>query len=348
MYLRTLNSKFQILILVGVAVFAGCNLIDEDTSECEQDFSMNLSTRLITNLNTSLGELSLVEEAPVQNALRAHLSGIFPDIAHDMDYRFYQTHGDSLLAYSRTEVIDADKDRMEIHLPVLEYQHLSIANLMENGVVSLKEDDRCRRNRLVQPSSDVIPSHKTGIFSGRLLMELLPQKDQTFTEELYMVNCASALVLDTLSSHIKGASIYVTDMATDFSVCDSLYHYGTAPLVRADKVDVNEGSLMCFAAVHMPSKDNGRRTKLVVEDPTLIDSEESAETWWRLKCYLTLKDDTVTETVLGVRKPIRAGSLMVLRASADNTGRVIPQSAVMAGVSVQIDWNDGGSHVIDL
>ena len=59
------------------------------------------------------------------------------------------------------------------------------------------------------------------------------------------------------------------------------------------------------------------------------------------------EDGTVTETVLSIRQPLRAGQLKILKGWIGDDGDVRTHDHTV-GVSVTLNWNDGGHHDIDL
>jgi hypothetical protein len=63
--------------------------------------------------------------------------------------------------------------------------------------------------------------------------------------------------------------------------------------------------------------------------------------------YLTKSDGKVTETVLDIEEPLKAGDLRIIKGELDDDGAVRPYNSTV-GVSVTLDWNDAGHHDIDL
>jgi hypothetical protein len=59
--------------------------------------------------------------------------------------------------------------------------------------------------------------------------------------------------------------------------------------------------------------------------------------------YLTKTDDSVTETVLDITEPLKAGDLKIIKGSLDDDGAVQPYDSSV-GVSVTLDWNKGGEY----
>jgi len=166
-------------------------------------------------------------------------------------------------------------------------------------------------------------------------MEVLSGVSQTFKVRLYMANCAATLVLDPKGQSYKDLRVYATGFASEFLISDSTYVYPTtSPLIKADKV-ATDNDLLCYCTVNFPSHDAmplsvGRRA----------DSETSL---WQIKVYLTKMDGSVTETVLDISEPLKAGDLKIIKGSLDDEGAVRPYDPTV-GVSVTLDWNKGGDY----
>ena len=64
---------------------------------------------------------------------------------------------------------------------------------------------------------------------------------------------------------------------------------------------------------------------------------------WQIKVYLTKTDDSVTETVLDITEPLKAGNLKIIKGALDDEGAVRPYDSTV-GVSVTLDWNKGGTY----
>ena len=60
-----------------------------------------------------------------------------------------------------------------------------------------------------------------------------------------------------------------------------------------------------------------------------------------------MADGTITETLLGIHTPLRAGQLKILRAKALENGAVQPDDPTV-GISVALDWEPGAHHEIEL
>jgi len=329
----------------------GCSLVDENLSDCETDYMINYELRLITNMTTELKtqletDLSTDVDVASAAALKKYLKNIFTDFAHDVDLSFYDVVEDSVRLHHEAHIMDANQSSYTLYIPVHKYMHTAVANVVENDLVTLQEDDHCHTAVLHQEIADSIGTHKTGLFTARLPMDVLEGIDQTFDVSLYMANCATAIVVDTLGSGIRDLKVHMTGFATDFNVCDSTYRFKFSSIVKTDKLDISTPGGMCFASVNYPSRDT-RPTRSIFETTDPFISENAANSLWQIRAYATLADGTVTETKLGVTKPLRAGQLKVFKVKALNNGAVQPEDPDIA-VSVEIDWQAGQQHEIEL
>ncbi|MBR4735230.1 MAG: hypothetical protein IK052_03980 [Bacteroidales bacterium] len=333
--------------LLPVFLLTGCVLVDEDMSDCDTDYTLDYELRLVTNMTTELQtQLSMAADVSVSAALKATMKDIFTDYAHDVNLSFYDVYSDSSRLHNERHIMDGSQSSYTLYIPVRKYMHLAIANIEDNREVVLEADDRCHTSRLTQPVRDTIDSHSTGIFTARLPMDVKEGEDQQFNVRLYMANCASALVLDTLGSGIRDIRVYASGFATGYSIADSTYRFDYTPIVRARKVPV-EGTEppLCFTTVTFPSRDVPS-SKTTIESPDEFVSEAAENPLWRYKIYTTLKDGTVTETVLGVKLPLMAGQMKVVKASIIDDGSCVPV-APWVGSLVTLDWIEQPGWEVD-
>jgi hypothetical protein len=182
---------------------------------------------------------------------------------------------------------------------------------------------------LQQTDDSPIASHTTGLFTARLPMEVLSGVSQTFNVKLYMANSAVALILDTKGHAYSEMKVYATGFAKEFLIEDSTYVFPeNEVLVRADKVDTGN-DLLCFCSVNFPSHNP--------------DEVEADQPLWQLKVYVTMPDGSITETVIDVKEQLKAGELKIIKGVLDDDGAVRPTDATV-GVSVTLDWNNGGTY----
>ena len=333
---------------------SACSVIDDDLSDCPPDdnYRLDYELRLVTNLTTELQtELTTQTEVKLASALRAHLSNIFTDYAHDVDLSFYDTQGDSVRLHHDEHIMDANQASYTLNLPMRQYMHLAVANILENDVISLTGDDQCPTSMLSQTERDTIPSHNTGLFTARLPMEVLEGVNQNFNVHLYMANCASTLVVDTLGSGIRSMKVYSTGFATGFNLSDSTFLYvDQPPVVRTDEVKYDDQTGMAFCSVTFPSREEpaaasrgAQATRTVIETTDPFISESAAKALWQFNVYAVTADGKTTESKLYINLPLRAGQLKVLKAKVRNDGAIATDDQEVA-VSVTLDWTPGGHH----
>lgn len=338
--------EWGVCMLLMMTCFSACSSIDDDLSNCNEEgqFQTDYQLKLVTNMTTELKtQLTTMTELSVAGSLETHLKNIFTDFAHDVDLSFYDTDSERERLKHDTPIMNANQKSYTLTLPMRQYLHLAVANIAENAVVGLTGDEYSHTSMLKQSiptvpegsSAGVLPSHTTGLFTARQAMEVLEGVDQTFNVRLYMANCAATLVLDPKGQTYKDIKVYGTGFANEFHISDSTYVYPTtSPLIRADKV-ATSNDLLCYCTVNFPSRDAilASAQRRAGEKPSL----------WQLKVYLTKMDDSVTETVLDITEPLKAGDLKIIKGSLDDEGAVRPYDSTV-GVSVTLDWNKGGTY----
>lgn len=323
-------------LLITTLLFCSCSIIDEDLSKCGRENKIDYQLRLLTNIQSELEtELSATaEEREVAEALRARLAGIFTETAHDVDLSFYNTTD---LARDKHEehIMDASQASYTIYLPVREYIHLALANIVNAANVRLTDDNSAAQSRLQQTAGDTIGSHTTGLFTARLPISVTAGEDKTFNVKLYMANSAAALVIDTAGvSGIKDIKIYSSGFAESFALRDSTYAYGQkAPVVRSVAVPMNHGHYVCRYTVNFPS----------YQQPVVRATEE----YWRFMAYVTLPDGTITENIISIQSPLLPEHLRVVKMKLKDDGGLQAVTGDV-GVSVKLDWKQGGTFEPEL
>ncbi|MBR4826542.1 MAG: hypothetical protein IKZ91_01495 [Bacteroidales bacterium] len=349
-------KRLAALIFTGVAALLvqGCCLVDEDLSDCvdEVEVTMNYELRMVTNMKTEIQtQLSMATDMHVSAALQAHLAGIFTDYARDVDLGFYdvvrnQDAGDSLRLEHMERTMNANESSFTLNIPFRDYMHLAVANCLQSGGITLNNSELCHHSQLSQPNADVVESHKAGLFTARLGMSVLEGVNQQFHVNLYMANCAAALVLDQRSADVTRLEAYTTGFATGFNICDSTYTFRREQKVKADIVVPEEGSEFCFVSVSFPSMDP-EETRVVIETEDPFIAEEQDYALWEYLVYATLSDGSITESRLRVRVPLRAGQLKIIHARMTDDGVVNTEDPTVA-VSVSLDWGNGPTFNPDL
>ena len=331
---------------VSVILFAflsfsliGCTLVDEDMSDCESSSEMDYELRLVTNLTTELNTQvsTQVELTSVATVLQDYLGSVFTDFAHDLDLSFYDVQGDSSRLHHEEHIMDDSEHSYTLFIPRRKYMHLAVANLEECGQLQLANDEKCHSAVLLQDDQDIVSSFKSGVFFARFLMDIKEGVDEHFDVKLGMVNCASALALDTLGSGLRSIQVSMSGFANGLNLADSSYIFRSVPEVVADEVKIDDNRFACFCAVTFPSKDV--ETKVVIDTDDPFVSPESAEALWNCTVYVTNEDGSITKTNLGVKQPLRPGQFKLIRAKVEPDGSVMPMEQYV-GASVSLDWNE--------
>ena len=342
-----------LLVSVMAAGVIGCSMIDEDLSDCltdpEAEYELDYELRLVTNMTTELRtELTTQTDLYLAQALQNHLSTVFTDYAHDVDLAFYDTQGDSVRLHHDEHIMDANQASYELNLPKRQYMHLAAANVMDNEIVNIDGSDYCHPASLKQLERDTIDSHTTGVFTAREKMNVLEGVDQKFNVHLYMANCAAALVIDPREQKAEGLRVYSTGFATGFSICDSAYQYvEKAPIVRTTLIERDKGDgSVAFCSVTFPSRDV-QKTRTVIEttDPFIAQPDETP--LWQFRVYVPNDDDSFTESILGIREPLRAGQLKIIKCWLGSNGEVRTNDQTVS-VSVSQNWRPGSNYVTPL
>lgn len=330
------SAAVSLLIALAVLV-SSCSLINDDLSVCptgEDSIEVNYSLSLTTSLTVELSEeINLETETALYTDVADYLSDIFTDHAHDVDLRFFHLTSEDL-KHSERHIIDANQKSLTIQLPADDYMHLAVANIERAAMVEYADNELSSAAALYTrylPQVRTAPrkSHTAGIFTARQQMQVTGNESQHFDVTLYMANCATVLVLDTVGSGCTAASMQVEGMATDFAVRDSIYSFeGTQPMLGEPFTSHTER--MLFAAVSFPS-----------------DTVQTANGMWQVRIETYNKDDKRCETILSMPEPLRAGRVKVIRARVDEQGAVRTESTDI-GVTVTLDWKSGGEHEIDL
>ena len=331
--------RYLILVLLGTAALAGCSLVDEDLRDCATDCRLHYQLRLITNMTAELQtQLDLEADLMVSRALEEYLKSIFTDRAHDVDLSFYDVGANPVRLHHEQHIMDANQTSYTLYIPVHRYMHVAVANLEGNGAVQLTDDGYANTTHLRQQAADTVDVQRSGLFSARLPMEVQEDLDQEFNVRLYMANCAAAVVLDTLGSHVRDIRVVGTGFASSFSLADSTFRFERPSVIRAEKVPVEGGTESCYVTVNFPSRDVGAASK--------ADGEESPALW-QMRVYATLPGGSVTESVLQVKEPLQAGRVKIIKCRMNRQGEAVPADASV-GLAVRLDWQSGGEHIIDL
>lgn len=167
---------------------------------------------------------------------------------------------------------------------------------------------------------------EAGLFTGRKDMKI-NGSSSTYYVPLYMANSAMALVIDLNGQDVSGIKVIADGFASDFSISDSVYTYTDNYVVEAAELPLATSAYRCFYTINYPSRDMASGNNGI----------------WQVKLYITLPDGTVTENILSVGEPLKAGNLKILKVRLKDQGEAEAVS-VNVGVSVTLDWKEGGTY----
>ena len=354
----------------------GCSLIDDDLSVCGIDMEIRLEMQLVTNLDLELETvLSAETDLYTKTILHEYFSHIFTDHAHDINIGFFNTENDALV-YSIHDVIDATQSTYTFFLPKNDYHAIALANLDENGVVSLTDSTNSRMARLMTPSLDTLPTQETGLFAVARDVTVIDTADQKIDLTLYMASSAFALLIDTTGVPIKGARAYLVGTADGLMLRDSLFTHDYPRTVRMEEIVENKEERPSqaterektallkeerpFASLSERAKNRDEGARAIVQEEDSVrylmygcasfpspDEPDSKGVYYRAKVYVDLPNGTTTETVLSVETVLQAGQLKVVKTKLQPEGSVVPVGAPEVGASVTLEWKDGGTHTIE-
>lgn len=341
------------LFLLGAVILSGCNsLVDEDMSDCGEDLTLDYELQLVTNMRTEIKTvLDLQADLQVATVLEEHLGEVFTDFAHDVDLSFYDTEGDMARLEHLGVVMDASQSSYSLFIPARPYTHTCVANLEADPHITLEDAGQCRTARLVQHPAvkDTVDAHLAGIFTARERMDILEGVDQHFDVNLYMVNAATALVLDMADApDVKDLKVFLRGFADGFMLADSTYTFDSDPVVRTKLLPAEAGSTeRCYVSTHFPSRDVDPATRVVVDIEDPEGGKTSGEPLWHWEVYATLRDGSVTKSTLNVYSPLHAAQLKAVKGTVHANGSTSTEDPLV-GASVALDWEPGKEHDIEL
>lgn len=334
------------------AVLAGCSVIDEDQSDCGEQAKMDYELELVTNVSTEVQtQLSAQTDVELAATVKGYLGEIFTDYAKDVNLLFYGTDSDSTLLHNDEHIMNDSEHSYTLLIPRQKYMHIAVANVEDDPVVRLEDTESCHTAVLRQIEGDTIDSHNTGIFTARQLMEMIEGIDQTFNVKLYMANCSAMLVVDPNGHDISEMNVYTTGFATAFYIADSVYEFKEPlPLIRTKRLEPDENGIVGFVSVNFPSREPSkpksaevRLTRTIIETTEPFIAQPGDEVLWEFRIYLPQPDGSITETILGIKEPLRAGQLKIVRVRVGDNGAV-ETDAPEVGVSVTLDWKPGNIY----
>lgn len=331
-------------------LLSACAWIDEDLADCETPVSPQPPVTLSYEVSvpTALGtQVQTVLESRAEHAVARQvetvLGPVFEAYAHDLGLSFYG--GDTAQPLHDSRTMDARRRSFALELPAGSYRHLALANAGEEPAVETTATAQAATFSLglAGTPADTVGSQRAGLFAARRSLSVVADSvGQEFDVVLHMANCASVLVVSTTGAAYNGMRVLSSDMADGFLLADSVFTYGSNPLIRDERMTGVPAGREVFYAVSFPSHDTAaaahQATRAAGGDDRLTGDE--AERIWRKFVYVTLPDGTVTRTVLNVRQPLCAGQAMIIYAMLQPDGSLTSPN-VEVGTSVTLNWQDG-------
>ncbi len=333
-------KQHYIVLLLMVLTTAGCSLIDDDLSVCGTDYLINYRMRLLTEVHTVIDEkLSSDIEKQVADTLKKWADPYFSGHAHDLDMSFYSLDGTDELIHHKFDIINASQKSYTLYIPRMNYQHLAVVNTFNNPSITIMGLQHSASLRLTQADKDTLPSHNTAVYTARLPMHIPDTGNISFDVHLYMASAAVALVVtnETLTNLPTLKRVLLCGSATGFNVNDSIFTFDEPSVIEAEKVNDR-----CFAVVALASKDSTNITSAPARNNTDTEKDNSL---WQLKVYTQSKDKSITESVLSVHYPLRAGTMEIIKVTLKEDGSVTPSSGSEIGASVTLDWKPGNEYI---
>lgn len=325
-------------LFIVFSCFVGCSIIDDDLSVCGNDYDLLYEMKLVTNVQMEVDEkLTDATDQAIADSLKHWLSPIFSGQAHDLHMNFYAANEEGILKQQRYEIINASQKSYTLHIPREDYMHLAVVNIDNNANMQLMGDSYSSSLCVTQRTGDTLNSNQTAIYTARLPMNMSDSLDHSFNVNLYMISCAVALVITQPVIAIPPVRLLLRGSATGFNVRDSVFTYNHPSLIRGERVMDN-----CYAMIALPSRDS------ITANMMPAKTQTASTALWELKAYVTQPDSTVTETILSVDTPLKAGTLEIIKVRLNNDGSLTPIQNAHVGASVTLDWKEGNNHEIEI
>ena len=81
-------------------------------------------------------------------------------------------------------------------------------------------------------------------------------------------------------------------------------------------------------------------TRTIIETTEPFIAKAGEEALWEYRVYVPLPDGSITETILRIKEPLRAGQLKIIKCWLDEHGGVVTLNSEVS-TSVTLDWKEG-------
>lgn len=342
--MKKLASLFRgaLLLLMALPVcLTSC--INECMYGCGVDYNIQYKMDLRTNLSTEIDQmLTNAGEQGLASTLRSTLGNVFTDYAIDNDLSFFI---DGYMARREQNEMNGNTATYTLFLDRNDYDHLALANILSETQVSPTGTEKLSTFTLKQAEGDTIDSHDYGLFTAGKSIGV-DEFDKDIDVNLYMANCAAVVVINrnaVTTDYLQG---YVSGMATDFAVHDSVFTKQRNTVVRARSVSVDTETKAATATT-LAEDGVGETTTGKYAALYAVTFPSAQDAWTFDVVCRSQKDGTLTKTTLTVQEPLNAGHVKIIKTKLKEDGSLTTDMHNV-GVSVKIDWKDGGSHDVDI
>ena len=119
-------------------------------------------------------------------------------------------------------------------------------------------------------------------------------------------------------------------------------------MIRTTRLAPDDNGFIGFCSVNFPSREPSASaalmaTRTVIETTEPFIAQPGQEALWEFHVFVPQPDGSVTKTVLGIREPLRAGQLKIVRCKLGEKG-AIETSDHSVAVSVTLNWNNAGTY----
>ncbi len=310
---------YAMLSLAVPACLTSC--IDEDMSDCGNDYKITYRMNLSTSLSTEIEQtLTSAEEQAFAPTLRSALGNVFTDYAKDNDLSFYV--GGNLSRHEANEM-NGNTASYTIYLSRNDYRHLALANTQDETQVKTTGQDALQQFALQQVAGDTIDCHRYGLFTARKDIAA-DDFGKDIDVSLYMANCAAVVLINQNDTKPDALAGYLNGMTTCFSVNDSTYAKTQTTVLRARSVYEAGNAYNALYAVGFPSEKGTWTFDVIVK-----------------------RNGKYTKTALTVSEPLKAGQLKIIKTKLKDDGSLTTETRNV-GATVTLDWKQGGEHDIDI
>jgi len=364
------------LLLVSPSLL-GCGLVDERQDDCPEEITLTCSINVVNNEEQEMDELlGTPHDRPLREALEGYLTNVFATTSHEVELFFYDQRSRGKMTFRQKEVMNAGQKVFSVRVPASDYRVVGVSNLSAVPMLSLKDEENSAGVAVVQKlSAKAVSSHPAAAFTARKRILVRDKDEQEFDMCFYMANSAAALVLNRDSCDVKSVRAEYIGLADTFKVLDSAYTFDQQAVIQADNIDVvpytaseEDFSMEADPFIYDIFWELWTKTPLMLCGVGFPSPNVSSEVIgiypkiWTIDLYVTLEDNSVTRSQIYIGRPLVAGSLMIIKGWICADGSFTPRpehepynpgpggpdeppaDSTVVGVSVTINWYDGGQY----